>query len=197
MLRVIFGPMFAGKSTSMIMAVERYHRARKKCVVIRHTKDDRQESPDNISTHAGHVHDTVSVELLSTLLDDRARDIFAKHDVIGIDELQFYPMLSGDNAYDIAKCLHTYAKEGKIIICSSLDSDYTRKPMEIVAPIVAYASSVEKISAVCRVCGADAPFSARLLADEDYENPVGGDDKYAALCRTCYDAGCGSSLANQ
>lgn len=42
-----------------------------------------------------------------------------------------------------------------------------------------------KLLAVCRQCGADAPFSHRKVADIDVQL-IGGDDKYMALCRSCY-----------
>ena len=36
------------------------------------------------------------------------------------------------------------------------------------------------------MCGADAPYTARITAEEEIE-VIGGADKYVAVCRRCHD----------
>jgi thymidine kinase len=50
MIQLIIGPMFAGKSSELLRRMKRFEYAKKKCIYIKHSIDDRYEE-DHISTH--------------------------------------------------------------------------------------------------------------------------------------------------
>ncbi len=49
-IQVIFGPMFSGKTTELIRIVKRFSIAKKRCLMIKYSKDVRY-SVDGVSTH--------------------------------------------------------------------------------------------------------------------------------------------------
>jgi hypothetical protein len=50
---------------------------------------------------------------------------------------------------------------------------------------VPLAEEVQKLTAVCTVCGAAASFSRRIGSETQVE-VIGGADKYIAACRSCF-----------
>ena len=108
---------------------------------------------------------------------DEARDKCADHDVIGIDEGQFFP--------DLVDFCDEMANAGKIVIVAALDGDFRRKPFGSVLELVPLAESVTKLTAVCTSCFGTASFSKRIVNDTAVEC-IGGADKYIAVCRACF-----------
>lgn len=72
-----------------------------------------------------------------------------KHDVIGVDEGQFYP--------DLLEVVQRLADAGKKVIVSALDGDFRRKPFGDVLQLVPLADSVVSCSRVFAFQG--LPFS--------------------------------------
>ena len=176
-------------SSNMICAIERHTRARRKCVIIKHATDTRYGETCDIRTHGGVTFDMVPIIYARSLRDDLIMRAIDKYDVIGIDEIQFFAMYNDELARDVTRLVDNWVAQGKIVICAGLDSDYTRRPFAVIAPLVAISTRVAKLLAVCSRCGADAMFSARTSSDDStYSDPVGGANKYIALCRACYAA---------
>ncbi|MCK9602824.1 MAG: hypothetical protein M0R66_00375 [Candidatus Omnitrophica bacterium] len=187
-LHLIIGPMFSGKSSLMLGAVERYARAGRKCIIIRHGRDHRDGERATMRTHAGHIHDMVPIARSSSLTDAETARAIDASDVIGVDEMQFFAMYDEDIARAVASAIEEWLLRGKIIICAGLDADWQREPFAVIALLVCAADRVTKLLAVCTRCGADAQCSARTLFDDAYSDPVGGREKYEAQCRECYRA---------
>jgi len=99
-------------------------------------------------------------------------------DVIGVDEGQFFD--------DICIFAEHFANMGKTVIISALDGTYQRKPFGKIPYLVCLAEEVVKLQAVCQ-CGKDAAFTKRI-SDDTEEEVIGGQDKYVACCRTCFDS---------
>lgn len=49
-IQLIIGPMFSGKSSELLRRIRRYTIAKRRCIVIKYSKDTRY-SHENISTH--------------------------------------------------------------------------------------------------------------------------------------------------
>lgn len=171
------GPMWSGKTSSMCSAVERYHHAKKKCIIIKYVKDTRYNhlsKSGGIITHRGDEYSKVQIiptECLSDVVVD------TNIDVIGIDEAQFY--------VDAPEMIRAWSTAGKHIIIAALDSTWQMRPFGRIAEIIAISDKVEKLNAVCMKCGADAPFTAKISGNCEVEE-IGGDDKYIAVCRSCF-----------
>lgn len=179
-IELILGPMFSGKTQELQRRLRRHKRANSKIVLLRPSTDNRQGTSPILTTHdkdGGHMKGTFvdAHGLLSFKIPDGTS-------VIGIDEGQFF--------FDMVDFCFRKAKEGYIIIVAALDSDYLCRPFTLenthrITDLVAYASKVDKLCSVCKICHKDAPFSRRL-GDETGTVLTGGDGNYIAVCLKCY-----------
>lgn len=185
---VIIGPMFAGKTSALGQNVKRHTIAGRTGVIVRYIKDnryDRGACDDGIVTHAGHEFPGIPTLRAGTLWSVLTE--IRKYDVIGIDEVQFFP--------DILTITRMLANAGKIIICAGLDANSKGEPFGQVCNLIANAEEVIKLKAVCMnlvpknntptICGYDASFTSRLN-DEQAEEIIGGSELYIAVCRGCF-----------
>jgi thymidine kinase len=166
------GPMFSGKTTRLLFDVDRAKFRKQRVALFKPKKDDRYSSVSIVS-HAGLMHDAVSVDtgtgLMSVLLGD-PNDI----DIICVDEAF---MIRG-----VADALKYMYSLGKTIIVSSLDLSYACIPFGEISEMLPYATNVVKCAAVCTNCGADAFYTHRTVqSDEDIL--IGGSELYDAVCR--------------
>jgi thymidine kinase len=182
-VEVIAGPMFAGKTEELLRRVRRAAIAGQRVVVFSHSLDTRA-GPDRIASHAGL--DAPSRAVGSAEEIGRAVDA-ADYDIVAIDEAQFF----GPPLLDLVRGL---AAKGLHVIVAGLDVTFLGQPFEPLPALMAGAERVDKLTAVCSVCGADAIFHARVreAAGRDVnlvtEN-VGGLETYRALCRRHFSAG--------
>lgn len=182
MIEIIYGPVRSGKTTLMMARIERAALAGKKCLVVKHVIDDRY---DNINKNA--IVTNAFREYFEGFEITRASKIaeiaplVKKYDVVGITESQFFEDITyvgdlADENLDIK------------FICEGLDGCFRRNAFGKVASLIPKCDKVKKLNAVCYKCGADAPFSTKLVAGEETID-VGGADKYAPSCRRCFIAG--------
>lgn len=169
-IEVFYGPMFSGKTSSLIRKIKRYCHAQEKCIVIKYKGDTRYEVQD-ISTHDKQTYKAIPCETLEIM------NIFEDCDVIGIDEGQFF-----DNIVEFSE---HYANRGKKVIISALDSTFERKPFGNILELVSKAEKVHKLTAICVKCHKEASFTKRL-GNEKEVKLIGGDEKYMPVCRKCY-----------
>uniref|UniRef100_A0A0N4Z804 Thymidine kinase n=1 Tax=Parastrongyloides trichosuri TaxID=131310 RepID=A0A0N4Z804_PARTI len=171
MIQLIIGPMFSGKSTELFRLTNLYKIAKKKVVVVKYENDTRYDEK------LASTHDKKTVKAISAV---HLKDIFDKlkvNDVIGIDEGQFFD--------DIVYVAEELAKLGKLVIVAALDGDFQRRPFETITGLYPLAEKIEKINAVCRLCGYFASFTFRTTTCSDLE-VIGGEEMYKAVCRECY-----------
>ncbi|CAG9332761.1 unnamed protein product [Blepharisma stoltei] len=172
-IQVIFGPMFSGKSTELLRRIRRYKVRNDSCILLK-TKDARYENDeDKVVTH--DLVNYLEAFACDTLYE--AENVADSHDVIGIDEGQFFS--------DIISFVEDMANRGKIVIIACLDSDFRREPFGTICQLIAKAERVTKLSSICHYCKDDAAFSARLTQEQAIK-VIGGPDKYKPVCRTCY-----------
>lgn len=170
-IELIFGPMFAGKTTEMLRRISRGELAHKRCLILKYSKDQRYSS-EKVSTHDYYMHDALSTALLMPHLQE-----CMAYEVIGVDEGQFFP--------DIVEFADTLANSGKLVVISALDGDYLRKPFGKVGELIAKSETVVKLSAVCRVTGQEAAFTERTIKSDQLEL-IGGAEAYTASSRSAH-----------
>ncbi len=183
-LEVICGPMFSGKSEEMIRRLRRAEIAGQRVVIFKPRIDDRYDATDVVS-HAGARMRAVAVESVPELV---ARS--TGHDVVGIDEVQFFDASVVDAAL-------TLANGGQRVVVSGLDQDFRRLPFGPMPELLAHAEFVDKLQAVCHRCGGTATTTQRLVDGRPapYSGEtivVGALDSYEARCRDCHEAGVGT-----
>lgn len=173
-VKIYFGPMRSGKTTSMYRDVERQQYAKKLCVIVKYNRDNRFDEFGVLVNHSRENLNKVPIMGCGSNLDAIYEEL-AEYDIIGIDEAQFY--------VDLPEVVLKLAKLGKSVIMSGLDSDFRGKPFGRIAEVIPVCDQVEKLAAVCK-CGHDALYTKRITNDETLE--VIGDDIYVSVCRGCF-----------
>lgn len=170
------GPMFSGKTSALGRDIQRQKIAGRKCAIVKYAEDNRY---DVLATNGGLVahslHEYHGADMVGARALGDVRERLAEYEVIGIDEIQFFP--------DAVACVN-YLAESRLVICAGLDADYLGLPFSSIGALVASAENVHKLKAVCMSCGADASFTKRTTEETELVI-VGGKDKYKAVCRKC------------
>jgi len=180
-LEVITGPMFAGKTTELIKRVERQIFAKKKAALFKPSIDNRY-SEDEVVAHNGLRYEAF---VIPTTRDGvrKIAEITRKegYEVIGIDEVQFFPA-------EIVDTLEELADSGVYVIASGLNLDFKAEPFPVTKELLVRADNIIYLTAVCTVCGRPATRSQRLIDGNPAprDSPVimvGGRESYEARCR--------------
>jgi len=175
-IEVICGPMFAGKTEELLRRVRRAVIAGRRVVVIGHALDTRSGTA-LLASHAGLDHPSLAAA--------SAADIEAavpdQTDIVAIDEAQFF----GPDLVPVATRL---ADRGLTVIVAGLDVTFDGDPFEPLPSLMALAERVDKLTAICSVCGEEAVFHVRVAArnadaEELVAAHVGGTESYQARCR--------------
>ena len=143
-LHLVLGPMFSGKTTELLRLARRHALANRRVLVVKHRGDTRY-SPvaDELVSADGYSREACAVERLAEVDDD----VWRAHDVIGVDEGQFYD--------DLVDFVSRALDAGKIVIIAALDGTFERRAFGHVLDLVPLADSVCKLAAVCSLCGRD------------------------------------------
>ena len=175
-LELIIGPMFSGKSTELIKHVRMMKVINAKYIIIKPKIDDRYEKDKIVS----HNKDSESCIVVSDL-NDITNKIIKNYKYIIIDEGQFLKNLK-------TKVLYWVEKLNKSVIISGLDGDFNRKPIGEIIELIPYADICHKMTALCKICndGTIAPFSHRILNNNNNQILIGSDDLYIPVCRKHY-----------
>jgi thymidine kinase len=144
--------------------------------VLTHVLDTR-EGADRIASHAGLGHPSVSVPSAAAVRASIPSDT----DLVAIDEAHFF-------GPDLVPAVAELAGRGVVVVVAGLDVTFEGQPFEPMPSLMALAERVDKLTAICTVCGADAIFHVRVTpaAASDVElvpEHVGGAEKYQARCR--------------
>lgn len=173
-IEVIVGSMFSGKTEELIRRLRRAKYAKQPVQVFKPRIDNRYSE-----THVAS-HDQT---LFESHVIDGARDIerliHGDTRVIGIDEGQFFEA-------DLIDVVSRLANRGVRVIVAGLDMDWRGEPFYPMPSLMAIAEKVDKLQAVCVVCGASASRTQRLVKSAAHVL-VGDHDAYEARCRSCFD----------
>lgn len=175
-IEVVCGSMFSGKTDELIRRLVRATIARQKVQVFKPALDVRY-AVEKVTSHAGAHFDAIPVEKAA---DIRAR-IEADTTVVAVDEAQFFD----PEVVDVAQEL---AGRGVRVIVAGLDMDFRGEPFGPMPVFMAKAEKVDKLHAICMVCGGEASRTQRLVNGEParYDDPVvivGASEMYEARCR--------------
>jgi thymidine kinase len=179
-IEVITGVMFSGKSEELMRRVRRALIARRRVQVFKSALDDRYGGLGRISSHDGATVSAVPIRSSLELAEKVHRDT----QVFAVDEVQFLD----DGIVEVASML---ADRGARLILAGTDTDFRGVPFGPIGDLLAIAEAVDKLYAICVVCGDPATRNQRLVDGEPapYEAPtiqVGGAESYEARCRRCH-----------
>jgi thymidine kinase len=174
-IEVVCGPMFSGKTEELIRRVKRAQIAKLKVQIFKPSIDNRYSDKDVVS-HSSHSIKAVPVkdplEILNKLYDSTR--------VVAIDEIQFFDK-------SVVTIISKLARRGCRVICAGLDQDYKGQPFGVMPELLAIADSVDKVQAICTVCGAPATKTYRKDPEVTEQVLVGETDLYEARCRVHFD----------
>lgn len=182
-IELIAGVMFSGKSEELIRRVRRAMIAKKRVQVFKSHLDDRYGGVFAVGSHDGRTIEAIPVDSsrqISLRLDPLAQ-------VVAVDEVQFLD----DGIVALANDL---ALRGRRVILAGTDTDFRGEPFGPMAALMCVAEVVDKLHAICVLCGAPATRNQRLIGGKPapYDSPVvmvGAAEAYEARCRACHAVG--------
>ena len=179
-IEVICGVMFSGKSEELIRRVRRALIARKRVQVFKSHLDERYSGIYHVSSHDGRTVEAIPIDTPEQI----SRELREDTQVVAIDEAQFLPAA----IVDLATAL---ASSGRRVILAGTDTDFRGEPFGPMPNLMAVAEVVDKLHAICVLCGAPASRNQRLVDGRParYNSPViqvGGHESYEARCRACH-----------
>ncbi|HXV16425.1 MAG TPA: thymidine kinase [Gemmatimonadaceae bacterium] len=181
-IEVIAGVMFSGKSEELIRRLRRAIIAKKRVQVFKSHLDARYAGIYKVSSHDGRTVEAIPA--------DSSAQIAAKIDptahVIAIDEAQFLDE-------GIIPLVTSLASRGRRVIIAGTDTDFRGEPFGSMPDLMAVAEVVDKLHAICVLCGGPASRNQRLIGGKPapYDSPtimVGSTESYEARCRMCFAA---------
>lgn len=178
-IELICGSMFSGKTEELIRRLRRAVIARQQVQVFKPALDDRYHG-EKVTSHNG-----LNFEAQPVAHAEEVRDrLVPETTVVAIDEVQFF-----DD--DVVTLCESLADQGLRVICAGLDTDFRGAPFGPMPALMARAEHVDKLHAICVVCGGEASRTQRLIDGRPaaYDDPivlVGAAEVYEARCRQCH-----------
>lgn len=179
-IEVISGVMFAGKSEELIRRVRRAIIARREVQVFKSHLDSRYAGLYSVTSHDGTAVEATPVDSAAEIL----RRVRPGTELVAIDEAQFL----GADLVAVATLL---AQRGVRVVVAGTDTDFRGEPFGAMGDLMAVAETVDKLRAICTVCGGEACRNQRLVDGRParWDAPtilVGGRESYEARCRHCH-----------
>lgn len=187
-LELFYGPMSSGKTSAALEVLSEFDAMGMKCCYINSDIDNR--STEDFSTSSRTCPqlppstDSFKTGFLSSI------DV-GPYDVIVVDEAQFF-----DDLYDT---ISSWLKYNKYYYVVGLSGSYRQKKIGQITDLIPLADKSSHFYAQCKFCAVGlkmlgeqprftpAPFTYRLVLDDELVS-VGGNDKYASLCRKHFNA---------
>jgi len=147
--------------------------------VFKPSLDDRY-AIERVTSHNGMRIEATNVDDPASILELVEPDT----DVVAIDEVQFF-------GWEITHVCSQLAEQGIRVIVAGLDTDFRGEPFGPMPVMMAQAEKVDKLRAICVVCGHEASRTQRLIDGQPaaYDDPVilvGASEVYEARCRHCH-----------
>jgi len=179
-IEVVCGSMFSGKTDELIRRLVRATIAKQKVQVFKPSIDIRY-AVEKVTSHAGSNFDAIPIQKATDILNKLDKDTT----VVGIDEAQFFD----PEVVPVAKEL---AARGIRVLAAGLDTDFRGEPFGPMPVLMSIAESVDKLHAICMVCGDEASRTQRLVNGKPakYDDPVvivGAAELYEARCRAHHE----------
>ena len=179
-IEVISGVMFAGKTEELIRRVRRAVIARRKVQVFKSHLDARYAGIYHVATHDGLTVEAEPVDSAEQVMRALRNDT----EVVAVDEVQFLDET-------IVEVADTLANRGVRVVLAGTDVDFRGLPFGALPTLMCIAEVVDKLHAICVVCGGPATRNQRLIdgAPAPWSSPtimVGGRESYEARCRHCH-----------
>jgi thymidine kinase len=177
-VEVICGSMFSGKTDELIRRLRRATIARQQ---VFKPSIDMRYATEKVTSHAGSDFAAIPIEETAEIRAKLDKDAT----VVAIDEAQFFDE-------EIIEIVEELADHGLRVIVAGLDTDFRGEPFGPMPVLMARAERVDKLQAICMVCGEPACRTQRLVNGKParYNDPVvivGAAELYEARCRAHHE----------
>lgn len=175
-IEVICGSMFSGKTDELIRRLVRATIAKQKVQVFKPAIDVRY-AVEKVTSHAGSNYDAIPVQKAAEIRNRLEPDTT----VVAIDEAQFFDL-------EVIQVAEELATRGIRVLVAGLDTDFRGEPFGPMPVLMSRAEQVDKLHAICMVCGDEASRTQRLVNGKParFDDPiviVGASEMYEARCR--------------
>jgi thymidine kinase len=175
-LTLILGPMFAGKTRTLI---ERVAAAGESAIAAK-SRTDTRFGPSVIASHDGARLSAVTVSSPADLVE-----LAREASLVGFDEAQFLPV-------ELVVTLCDLASERPVVV-GALDLDFRGRRFPSTPLLEDAATTIVRLTARCTRCGGVGTMTQRLVGGEpadlsDETVKVGGAELYAPRCPSCWFA---------
>jgi len=175
-IEVVCGSMFSGKTEELIRRLRRATIARQKVQVFKPAIDIRYAA-EKVKSHSGSDFAATPVQSAAEILTR----LDATTTVVGIDEAQFLDA-------EIVPIVQSLADRGVRVIIAGLDQNFRGEPFGSMPVLLALAEKVDKLTAICMVCGDPGTRTQRLVNGKParFNDPVvivGASEMYESRCR--------------
>jgi thymidine kinase len=168
-LEVIYGCMFAGKTTELIRRLVAAREGGLAAVAVKPRIDTRSGAA-RLATHTGSTLEALDIAV--------SEEIPGEADVIGIDEAHFF-------GEPLAGACRRLVAGGRRVIVAGVHLDHRGRPFAPFPTLLAAADEAVQLFAPCARCGRPAIHSHRRVAGEG-RFVVGGADLYEPRCEGCF-----------
>jgi thymidine kinase len=175
-LYLIIGPMFAGKTSTLIRLISKFKSLNTPYLVIKHSIDNRYNNLDCICSHN---HETEKCSSTNNLLEYLQLDEYKTSQIIIIEEAQFF----GDDL--IFFCKQAVDIDKKYLIVTGLSGDYKRETFGKILNLIPLADKIINLKSKCSYCVEDAIFTLKK-SDNSSQIEIGHNDIYQPVCRKHY-----------
>lgn len=181
-IEVITGCMFAGKTEELLRRLRRAEIAGHDIEVFSPSLDDRYGT-ETIGTHNQQTRVAHIIDPEGEL--DTIPETAETANVVGIDEANFFNE-------SLIPVINDLADSGCRVIVTGTDQTFRGEPFPPMNDLMAIADDVDKLAAICTVCGRQASRNQRLIdgSPAPADSPtiqVGGEESYEARCRNCHE----------
>jgi thymidine kinase len=176
-LHVVCGPMFAGKTTRLLLLANQAQRAGVSVLVIKPARDNRYD-PQALATHTGDRLPAHAVHDACAILPLLPGPSSSPPTLVLIDEAHFFGAA-------LMPVVHAALAQGLRLVVAGVERDHHGAPFEPFPALLVEADEVTKLTAPCARCGNPAIHSQRMI-ESDGHIVVGGPEAYQARCRRCF-----------
>lgn len=179
-LHIIAGPMFSGKTTSLMQKYARDVGKNQKPLVLdfetNDVSDDTFVDFRSLKNHDGLMIDNVVFS--KRLMSMSVTSLMEKFNTVLVNEAQFFP--------DLFMFVKYHLSENKNIYLYGLDGDFEQQPMGHILALVPHCDSFTKLNGKCANCGVNPSIFSHRLGD-NRDKIIIDHNKYIPVCRTCHD----------
>lgn len=191
-LDITFGPMFSGKTTSLLEKINNYitrnniKKINNKILIINSALDTRKNESSGLSTHASSLKRKLTSNNVKNIkvknLCDIDGEFLNQFKYIAIDEAQFFN--------DLETFVRYWLEKNKYIHCSGLLADSDKNNFGQLYKLICLADNIEHLKSYCVKCNSytkNAVFT-KWNGSKNKENiiEIGSSDNYIPVCGKHY-----------